>query len=1303
MATELERLLVRIDATTEGLRRELKRAESGMDSTARNIDKNAGAIEKRFNQIGVAAATYFGARGIQQVIKYSDTFKQLEGRLNTVTGSAAKTAKAQADLLALSQKSGTSIAANTGLYVRLNQSLDANQKKQFDVLKITETVAKSFAITGESAGAMQGAVTQLAQAIASDFKASSQEINSLIDQAPRLAQVVAAELGLRVPAEMKKMAEAGELSTDKFLSALQRGAATINAEYEQLGATVARSLTRLDNAFLVYIGQSNAIAASTSSLSLAIDGLAENFEDVADVALVLGAALSGRYVAALVAARVASFALARDTIAVQVALAGMQGVGARAAGSLMLLDKAALGARGAMALLGGPVGIALTAATAIYAFSDSSDDAAEKTAALRDEMDKASGAADDLAKLNDALAISTGKNTEKTDEESKAIRQNAEDRLESIKIKIMDAEANIKLQQSELGLRSKIAKGTTTDFFKALNLDEETDARAAVTESVKQLGELYKLQNKLNDALSGKGSGGSGNGKGAGGLAGTLDKTTKAADKAKEATNELQDELDKMQSDAVYEAITMGMDDQAKSLYDVELAIDSLEKKYGTLTEAQRKQAETIISQNRSNAARRKEIEDAKEHARLMEQPFINAMENIQDTFADTFVGIFDGSVNSAADAAESIKRIFIRMAAEMATLQIFGAGGLPSLVTGGATAAGGAANAFGGIGNLFSGASSILGKTAVGGAINSFGAAALPSIFGTGAPIGAAVGPMQAGLLGGAGIGLSAIALPVAALALGAIFGNKKPSSKMQTGLADLEEGTILARGGLRGEKFSQENQDMVDALSASAASIAKLFGVVDKVSVAASDRYGFEYARTDDLKVFDTDSPLRNQFKDSAKFLEAVFKDFADEATRKLSDAVKNALPNIKFDDAEQAIKDIEFLQLYEEMVNPISEIDKAFAELEKRFKPVIEQAKRLGLPLDRINELYKEQRDAIEAAHSAQKNADIQNVINDAMQVQITALNEQARAATEFVQRFSRIKDSFTAFLQELTIGQFSPLHPVERLAAMRGQVESLGARAQLGDAEAAEELRELLPAFLELSGEVNGFNMDYAADRDRAEALSRATLSVFTRQVSIQEGIAAAAATQVQVLQDGFNRMIAALQSGRDVFTGGTTNAAGRNLNQVTAYGLTVGQTEAIYRSVTGYTGATGAGQLDAAVAAGGHQAAVIAAMKAAGATGFAEGGSVIGTGGIDTIPAMLTNGEFVMNRSAAASIGHGTLKALNSGNGFGGMEARLDNLTRVVSGLVKVTAESGNINAQMLSGVQGQLGDIQRNSRLAAAR
>jgi hypothetical protein len=47
-------------------------------------------------------------------------------------------------------------------------------------------------------------------------------------------------------------------------------------------------------------------------------------------------------------------------------------------------------------------------------------------------------------------------------------------------------------------------------------------------------------------------------------------------------------------------------------------------------------------------------------------------------------------------------------------------------------------------------------------------------------------------------------------------------------------------------------------------------------------------------------------------------------------------------------------------------------------------------------------------------------------------------------------------------------------------------------------------------------------------------------------------------------------------------------------------------------------------------------------------GFATGGSIPDQAGVDTIPTMLSGGEFVMNSAAANKIGQGNLERMNSG-------------------------------------------------------
>lgn len=93
---DINDLLIRIDGTTEQLRRELKRAESSVDTTGRKVDATAKRIDQGFAGMGSAAkklagafAVTFGARAMGQYVMnqigLADQTAKLAQRLGTTT------------------------------------------------------------------------------------------------------------------------------------------------------------------------------------------------------------------------------------------------------------------------------------------------------------------------------------------------------------------------------------------------------------------------------------------------------------------------------------------------------------------------------------------------------------------------------------------------------------------------------------------------------------------------------------------------------------------------------------------------------------------------------------------------------------------------------------------------------------------------------------------------------------------------------------------------------------------------------------------------------------------------------------------------------------------------------------------------------------------------------------------------------------------------------------------------------------------------------------------------------------------
>jgi len=96
-------------------------------------------------------------------------------------------------------------------------------------------------------------------------------------------------------------------------------------------------------------------------------------------------------------------------------------------------------------------------------------------------------------------------------------------------------------------------------------------------------------------------------------------------------------------------------------------------------------------------------------------------------------------------------------------------------------------------------------------------------------------------------------------------------------------------------------------------------------------------------------------------------------------------------------------------------------------------------------------------------------------------------------------------------------------------------------------------------------------------------------------------------------------------------------------------------------------------------------------------GFASGGLVEGPAGVDTIPAFLTAGEFVLNRESTQRLGTTFLSALNRGAPAGMSHVRP---APVVSGDVTTNNHFGGITVQVTE--PGGVNDVIRDLRMHGA-
>ncbi|MEB1078723.1 phage tail tape measure protein [Citrobacter portucalensis] len=366
MAT-LRELIIKISANSQSFQSEIARASrmgsdyyktmqnGGRQAAAASRDTRAALAEvsAQLNEtksvaMGLGGA-FAGAFATQQLINYADTWTQLNSRLKLASDSAEEFTQNQRVLMDISQRTGTSVEANTNMFSRMSSSLKQLGYTASDTAKVTELVATTLRLSGAGASEASAVITQFGQSMASGVLRGD-EFNSIMENGGRFAQALADGLGVNV-GQLRAMAEAGQLTANTVMPALLGQLSKVRAEGAQMGATVAASAQRVENAFMAWVGGANQASGATSSLAGGLDSLAENIDSVASAAGALVAVGLARYLGGIVSGTASATAGVLNAAKSEVALAEAQVRGtqistARARAAVYRAQQAVAAARG---------------------------------------------------------------------------------------------------------------------------------------------------------------------------------------------------------------------------------------------------------------------------------------------------------------------------------------------------------------------------------------------------------------------------------------------------------------------------------------------------------------------------------------------------------------------------------------------------------------------------------------------------------------------------------------------------------------------------------------------------------------------------------------------------------------------------------------------------------------------------------------------------------------------------------------------------------------------------------------------
>lgn len=310
MAT-LRELIIKISANSQSFQSEISRAsrmgndyyrvmQTGGRQAAAASRETQRALAEVTSQINTAKASalgmvgaFAGAFATGHLISLADEWSSVNARLKQASQSSDDFTESQRALMDISQRTGTAFSDNASLFARSAASMREYGYSSQQVLDVTEAISTGLKLSGASTAEASSVITQFSQALAQGVL-RGEEFNSVNENGDRVIRALAAGMGV-ARKDLKAMADQGMLTADKVVPALISQLGTMRGEFEAMPQTVSAATTKIENAFMAWVGGANEATGATSTLVAVLNTVSDNIDTVATAAGALAAIGGARY------------------------------------------------------------------------------------------------------------------------------------------------------------------------------------------------------------------------------------------------------------------------------------------------------------------------------------------------------------------------------------------------------------------------------------------------------------------------------------------------------------------------------------------------------------------------------------------------------------------------------------------------------------------------------------------------------------------------------------------------------------------------------------------------------------------------------------------------------------------------------------------------------------------------------------------------------------------------------------------------------------------------------------------------
>ena len=222
-----------------------RQAQQATEQFSKSQQTAAASVSGLTSKLQGLVGSYLGLQGLRGLVNLSDTMASTTARLNSMSDGLQTTAELNNMIFQSAQRSRGAYQATADMVAKLGTLAGDAFGSSAEVGAFAEQINKQMVLSGASTMGAQAARLQLTQAMSSGVL-RGEELNSILEQAPTIAQAIADYLGVTT-GEMRELASEGRVTAEVVKAAMFSAAEETNAKFEQMPMTWGQVWTSFQN------------------------------------------------------------------------------------------------------------------------------------------------------------------------------------------------------------------------------------------------------------------------------------------------------------------------------------------------------------------------------------------------------------------------------------------------------------------------------------------------------------------------------------------------------------------------------------------------------------------------------------------------------------------------------------------------------------------------------------------------------------------------------------------------------------------------------------------------------------------------------------------------------------------------------------------------------------------------------------------------------------------------------------------------------------------------------------------------